>query len=293
MTAVNTTAPELVRRRLGGRLRGAAAGGWLYLVAAGLLAIVVLVAVLADVVAPADPLAVSLSDTLAPAGPDHLLGGDQSGRDTLSRLLHGARSSLLGPLAVVVASTATGILLGVWAAWRGGLVDWLVSRSIELVFAFPGLLLAILAVALVGPGLTAPVIAMAIAYTPYIARLVRAAASQEAAKPYIAAYRVQGFSGLAVNARHLLPNIFPVVLAQTTLNFGYALMDLAALSYLGFGVQPPSPDWGTMIKENQAAMLEGAFLPSVAPGVCIVVVVVAFTIVGEGIADRVARREAA
>lgn len=286
-----TALPDLVRRRAAGRWRGVAAGGWLFGAALAILAVVVAAAALADVVAPADPLGVELSDTLAPVGPDHLLGGDQSGRDTLSRLIHGARGSLLGPLAVVGMSTLAGVLLGVWAAWRGGLVDWVVSRAVDLVFAFPGLLLAILAVALVGPGLTAPVIAMSVAYTPYIARLVRAAAIQESAKPYIAAYRVQGFSGPAVNLRHLIPNILPLVLAQTTLNFGYALMDLAALSYLGFGVQPPTPDWGSMIKENQAAIMEGAFLPSMAPGVCIVVVVVAFTIIAEGIADRITRRD--
>ncbi|MCM0673310.1 ABC transporter permease [Micromonospora phytophila] len=289
MTAASAT-PGLIRRRVG-RLRTGALGGWLNIVALAVLTVFVLAAVFADVVSPVGPNDVSLSDTLAPISGEHLLGADQSGRDTLSRLIYGARGSLLGPLAVVAGSTLLGTAFGVWAAWRGGVVDWLISRSTEVVFAFPGLLLAILAVAMIGPGLTAPVVAMVIAYTPYIARLSRSAALQEAAKPYIAAYRVQGFSSLTIVARHLVPNIVPLLLAQSTLNFGYALLDLAALSYLGFGVQPPTPDWGTMIRENQQAVLEGVWQPSLVPGVCIVLVVVAFTTLGEAIADRVARRD--
>ncbi|MDQ3404002.1 MAG: ABC transporter permease [Actinomycetota bacterium] len=276
----------LARRfRLGG------GAGPVFTIAVAVLVVVSSLALLADIVAPADPLAVNLSATLAGPGAEYLLGADLSGRDTLSRLIHGARASLLGPFTVVVASSVAGVVLGSWSAWRGGLVDVALSRSLEIVFAFPGLLLAILAVAVVGPGLTAPVVAMTVAYTPYIARLTRSAMLQEAAKPYVAAYRVQGFSAWSIAVRHVLPNILPVILAQATLNFGYALMDLAALSYLGFGVQPPTPDWGTMIKEGQPAILEGAMLPAVVPGICIVVVVVAFTLVGEGIADRVARRE--
>ena len=285
--AAGATLP-LRRRRL--LRRGIAGSGPLFTGGVVVLGLLVLVAVLAPLVAPADPLDVSLSDTLAPAGPDHLLGADESGRDTLSRILHGARTSLLGPLGVVAISTLLGGVLGVVGAWRGGWVDAALSRALELVFAFPGLLVAILVVAVVGPGLTAPVLAMAIAYTPYIARVTRAVALQEAARPYVAAYRVQGFSAWAICLRHLVPNIAPMVLAQATLNFGYALMDLAALSYLGLGVQPPTPDWGTMVNEGQEALLEGVLLPSLAPGLAIVVAVVAFNVVGEGLADRVARR---
>ncbi|MFF2409484.1 ABC transporter permease [Streptomyces sp. NPDC058092] len=284
-------ATAVLRRRPG--LRGLRVLGRspLFTASVAVLATLVLVAVLAPVLAPYDPEAVDLSVSLAGTTGEHLLGTDQSGRDILSRLLHGARTGLLGPLLVIGVSTLLGTLLGVVAAWRGGWADTVLSRSMDMVFAIPGLLLAILLVAVVGPGMTAPVIAMAVAYTPYVGRLVRGIARQEKARPYIESYRVQGWSGWTVCLRHLLPNIAPTVFAQSAMNFGYALMDLAALSFLGFGVQPPTADWGAMINEGQSAIQQGAMLPALAPSACIVLAVVAFGIVGEGLADRIARRE--
>ncbi|WP_327160370.1 ABC transporter permease [Streptomyces zaomyceticus] len=284
LTSVPYRRPGLRGLRLFGR-------GPLFAISVAVLAVLVLVAVLAPVLAPYDPEALDLSASLVGTTGDHLLGTDQSGRDILSRLLHGARTGLLGPLLVVGVSTLLGTLLGVVAAWRGGWADAVLSRSMDLVFAIPGLLLAILLVSVVGPGMTAPVIAMAVAYTPYVGRLVRGIARQEKARPYIEAYVLQGWSGRTVCLRHLLPNIAPTVFAQSAMNFGYALMDLAALSFLGFGVQPPTADWGAMINEGQGAVLQGAMLPALAPSACIVLAVVAFGIVGEGLADRIARRE--
>ncbi|MFD8014644.1 ABC transporter permease [Streptomyces sp. NPDC059762] len=276
--------PGLRRLRLFGQ-------GPLFTASVAVLAVLVLVAAFAPLLAPYDPEALDLGASLVGTSGDHFLGTDQSGRDILSRLLHGARTGLLGPLLVVGVSTLLGTLLGVVAAWRGGWADTLLSRAMDLVFSIPGLMLAILLVAVTGPGLTAPVIAMAIAYTPYVGRLVRGIARQEKARPYIEAYVVQGWSGWTVCVRHLLPNIAPTVFAQSAMNFGYALMDLAALSFLGFGVQPPTADWGAMINEGQGAVLQGAMLPALAPSVCIVLAVVAFGIVGVGLADRIARRE--
>ncbi|MEL5957847.1 ABC transporter permease [Streptomyces sp. CLV115] len=288
MTTTLTPAPYRRPGLRGLRLFGQ---GPLFAVSVAVLAALVLVAVLAPVLAPYDPEALDLSASLVGTTGDHLLGTDQSGRDILSRVVHGARTGLLGPLLVVAVSTLLGMLLGVVAAWRGGWADAVLSRSMDLVFAIPGLLLAILLVSVVGSGMTAPVIAMAVAYTPYVGRLVRGIARQEKERPYIEAYVVQGWSGWTVCVRHLLPNIAPTVLAQSAMNFGYALMDLAALSFLGFGVQPPTADWGAMINEGQGAVLQGAMLPTLAPSTCIVLAVVAFGIVGEGLADRIARRE--
>ncbi|WP_369148185.1 ABC transporter permease [Streptomyces sp. R44] len=288
MTSTTSAVPY---RRPGLRALRLFGQGPLFAVSVAVLALLVLVALLAPVLAPYDPEALDLSASLVGTTGDHLLGTDQSGRDILSRLLTGARTGLLGPLLVVGVSTLLGTLLGVVAAWRGGWVDTMLSRSMDLVFAIPGLLLAILLVSVVGEGLTAPVIAMSVAYTPYVGRLVRGIARQEKARPYIEAYRVQGWSGWTVCVRHLLPNIAPTVFAQSAMNFGYALMDLAALSFLGFGVQPPAADWGAMINEGQAAVLQGAMLPALAPSACIVLAVVAFGIVGEGLADRIAKRE--
>lgn len=281
---------RMLRRPGATRLRVLGQGP-LFTGAVVVLVLLVLAAVFAPLIAPYDPEAVDLGATLAGSSADHLLGADQSGRDILSRLIHGARTGLLGPLLVVVLSTALGIVLGVAAAWRGGWIDTFLSRSMDAMFAFPGLLIAILFVAMFGPGLTAPVIAMSVAYTPYVGRLVRAIAAREKSRAYIESYRVQGWSGWTICVRHLIPNITPTVLAQSAINFGYALMDLAALSYLGFGVQAPDADWGSMINEGQSALLQNTLLPSFAPGVCIVLAVVAFGIVGEGIADRVAKRE--
>ncbi|MFD7975094.1 ABC transporter permease [Streptomyces sp. NPDC059071] len=273
------------------RLRALGGQGPLFTAALLLLAALVLVAALAPLLAPYDPEAMDLTASLVGTGGDHLLGTDQSGRDILSRLLYGARTGLLGPLLVVAVSTVLGTGLGVLAGWRGGRADAVLSRSMDLVFAVPGLLLAIMLVAVTGSGMTAPVVAMAVAYTPYVGRLVRGIARQEKARPYIESYRVQGWSGRTICLRHLLPNIAPTVLAQSAMNFGYALMDLAALSFLGFGVQPPAADWGAMINEGQSAIQQGAMLPALAPSFCIVLAVVAFGIVGEGLADRIAKRE--
>lgn len=282
--------PALVRRRSIFR-RVQRRGGLLFWSGVFVLALLIVMAVFAPLLAPHDPEAIDLSNALAGATGDHPLGTDQSGRDILSRLIWGSRTSLLGPLGVVVLSTVLGVAIGVTAAWRGGWVDAASSRAVDFLFSFPGLLLAILAVALFGSGLVAPVLALAIAYTPYIARFTRGAALLERERPYIAAGSVQGFGALAICLRHLIPNIAPLVLAQATVNFGYALIDLAALSYLGLGVQPPTADWGVMISEGQTAILRGAPQQSLWAGGAIVAAVVAFNVIGEGLADRVARRQ--
>ncbi|WP_433225653.1 ABC transporter permease [Microtetraspora malaysiensis] len=285
------TAVPIQRRRLFAPLARIAGGDKLVTAALAVLAVLIIAAVFAPWIAPYDPDSVDLSATLSGSTPEHLLGADQSGRDVLSRLIFGARTGLLGPLVVVIVSTLLGMLIGVAAAWHGGVVDSVLSRAMELIFSFPALLLAIILVAVFGVGLTAPVIAMSVAYAPYVGRLARSVALQEKARPYIQAYKVQGWSGWVICVKHLLPNIAPLILAQSAINFGYALMDLAALSFLGFGVQPPTADWGAMINEGSSSLLQGAMLPALAPGVAIVITVVAFSLVGESIADRVARRE--
>ncbi|WSV79672.1 ABC transporter permease [Streptomyces anulatus] len=256
----------------------------------GVAALVVLAALFAPWLSPHDPNAVDLGDALAGTGADHVLGADTAGRDTLSRLLLGARASLLGPLGVVAFSTVLGVAVGMAAAWRGGWLDSVLSRSTELVFAFPGLLLAILIISVHGEGLLAPVIALAVAYLPYVSRLTRSLVLAERERPYVSAYRVQGHAPLSICVRHILPNITPVVLAQATINFGYALMDLAGLSFLGLGVPPLTPDWGRMVFDGQTAIQHGYPLSAVLPCVLIVLTVVAFNVVGEHWADRVARR---
>ncbi|MFF5930395.1 ABC transporter permease [Streptomyces hydrogenans] len=285
MTAVLTRRPGLakVTVRRGGSL--------LHRAALGFAGLVVLAALLAPWIAPHDPNAVDLGAALAGPSAGHPLGVDAAGRDTLSRLLLGARTSLLGPLGVVVLSTLLGVAAGTAAAWRGGRLDTLISRSTELVFAFPGMLLAILVVSIHGEGLLAPVVALGVAYLPYVSRLTRTLVLAERARPYVSAYQVQGHSALQICLRHVLPNIAPVVLAQSTINFGYALMDLAGLSFLGLGVPPLTPDWGRMVFDGQTAVQRGYPLSAVLPCVLVVLTVVAFNVAGERWADRVARRD--
>lgn len=260
------------------------------LVAGGFLILVVLAAVSAPLLAPYAPDAVDLSAALAGTGPEHLLGTDSSGQDLLSRALYGARTSLVAPLLLLTVAAVLGVTLGVLAAWRGGWVDTLVSRLTDVMYAFPGLLFTVLIIAVFGTGMTTSVLALGLAFTPTIARYTRSLALSEARKPYVAAYRVLGMGGARICAAHLVPNLARAVLGYLVVLFGEALMSLATLSYLGFGAQPPSSDWGLMVQEGQAAVVQGALLPALVPGTAIALVVVSFNVVGVWAADRLGRQ---
>ena len=281
------TIPALRARRTGRTARRRPVA---VIVASAFLVLVALLAAFAPWLAPHDPDATSLIDSLLPPGsPDHLLGTDSTGRDVLSRLMFGARLSLLAPLAVVAIATVAGVVLGLAAARGPGWLDTILSRAMDVVFAFPGLLLAMLAVAVFGRGLTAPMIALAISYTPFVGRVVRSLALQEAARPYVDSYQVMGFSRLNVTVRHILPNLVPVIAAQSALSFGYALVDLATLSFLGLGVRPPASDWGSMIAQAQPALLQGLPWSAVVPGLAVLLTVVAVNVLGDHLATTVGR----
>lgn len=253
----------------------------------GFVAVVVVAAALAPLIAPYDPDHVDLQNVLAGPSAAHWFGTDSLGRDLLTRVLFGARTSLIGPLIVVVGSTVLGLVLGLVAAWRGGWVDAVLSRVFDFLFSFPAMLLAILAVALFGKGMFAPVLAMTIAYVPYVARLARGLIVAERARPYVQAYRVLGFRSSWIAFTRVLPNVVPTVGAQSTLNFGYVLADLAALSFIGLGVQAPTADWGSMINESRGALMSGDLLPTFVPALVVVLVVVAINVIGEELSDRI------
>ena len=259
------------------------------LVAAAFLIVVLLLAVFAPLVAPYGPNTEDLLNTSAGPSTAHLLGTDELGRDMLSRLIWGARSSLLGPLIVISVATAVGVPLAAAAGWIGGIADLAISRLFDLLFAFPGILLAILVVALYGPGLLPCSISLAIAYMPWIARVARSGIVRERHKPYIEAADVQGIAGLAICGRHLIPNISSIIWSQLTISFGYALVDLAALSFLGLNIQPPSADWGVMVN-NENALLDGHPFQVLFPCVLIVLCVTAVTYVGNRLASEEERR---
>jgi peptide/nickel transport system permease protein len=256
------------------------------LASAAVIAVATFVAIFGPLLAPYNPDLPNLS--LAWVGPTggHLLGYDFQGRDVLSRLLAGAQSSMVGPLAVVILSLSAGAVLAVASAWRSGATDAVISSGLDILFAFPGILLAVLATTVFGAGLVAAAIALSVAYMPYVARVLRGAALKERGQPYVAALEVQGFSGTSICLRHILPNMMPLIVAQATIMFGWAMVDLAAISFLGLGVQPPAPNWGVMISENQVGVLQGYPLPAISAGVCIVVVVIAFNILGERLYER-------
>jgi peptide/nickel transport system permease protein len=270
------------RYRAGGRRRFSPA----LIGSAAVISIATLIAVLGPLIAPYNPELPNLSQYFVGPTPEHLLGFDGQGRDVLSRLLVGARTSMIGPLAVTLICMTLGSLLAVTAAWRGGAYDAVISSGLDVVFAFPGILLAVLAAAVFGAGLLAPVLALSVAYTPYVARVLRGAALRERAQPYVAALEVQGASATAICLRHLIPNLLHLLVAQATTLFGYAMVDLAAISYLGLGIQPPAADWGVMVSENQQGIIQGYSIPSLAAGICIVIVVVAFNILGERLYER-------
>jgi peptide/nickel transport system permease protein len=256
------------------------------MVAAGFLLLLVAVAVFAPWIAPYNPNAGSILETNLGISSAHWLGTDSFGRDLLSRLIYGARLSLLGPAMIIAISTIIGTTFAIAAAWFGGWFDQIVSRVADILFAFPGLIFAMIAVSMFGPGLLAPVIALSIAYTPYLMRVVRAAAIRQRALPYVSACYVAGLPARKICFRHLLPNIAPILVVQATLSFGYALVDLAAVSYLGLGVQPPTAEWGLMVSEGQSAILAGHPQESLAAGIMIIITVVATNLLGDRLASR-------
>ncbi|MFF8610492.1 ABC transporter permease [Streptomyces sp. NPDC015346] len=265
---------------------------WLTLGAGSVVALFVLLAVLGPVVAPYDPTAVDPLNVNAGSSAAHLLGTDDTGRDILSRLISGTRSSLAAPAVVILISTTLGTLLALAAAWAGGWLDRCVSGALDVVFGFPGLIMAVLAAAVFGPGLAAPIVALSIAYLPLITRVVRSAALRERHLPYVSALQLLGAPTPRIWIRHLLPNLLPLVLVQATIGFGYALLDVAALSFLGLGSQPPEPEWGLMVSNGAPSILAGQPQQSLYAGLVILVVVVAFNLLGTGLSRRLLGEDA-
>ncbi|MBL3688033.1 ABC transporter permease [Leucobacter zeae] len=258
-------------------------------VAVAVLLLLALAAALAPLLAPADPTASDFSRIYRPTEPGAPLGTDGSGRDILSRLLFGARTSLIAPAVIVLVAGAIGTALGVASAVMGGALDRVLSRVLDIGFAFPGMLLAIIAVAMFGPGITPVVIALAIAYVPFIGRVVRGIAIGEMVLPYVDALLGVGQTRWRIAIRHLLPAVLPTAMAQITVSYGYAMIDLAAMSFLGMGVQPPTADWGLMVSEGQRGVFQGYWEESVYSGIMIIIAVAAVSLVGDRYADRVGK----
>ncbi len=256
------------------------------LVALGFLVAIVLIVIIEPFVISTNPNLVDLSRAFQRPGPGALLGYDGQGRDLLARLVYGGRTALFGPVVVVGLSSVLGSALALTAAWVGGWLDSAVARVIDAMFAFPGILLAILAVTLFGFGLLPAGVGLSLAYTPYLARLVRAAALRERVLPYVDALVVQGVPAPWIVLRHILPNLRTLIVASSTLAYGYALLDLAALSFIGLGVQPPTADWGVMVSDGVTGILQGYPEESLYAGLIIVLTVVAINFLGDRLTAR-------
>lgn len=271
------------RVRVRKKKKASAPGFW---VAAGFLMLAALAAVLGPFIAPQEVDEIDFAAIWAGPSVDHLMGTDQLGRDLFSRLLIGAGETLIGPVILLALATTLGVAIGVTAAWRGGWLDTVLARITDVMFAFPGLLFVVLVIAVFGKGKWTAIFALALAYAPVIAKYTRSIALSEIARPYIDAYRAQGLGGFVICMRGVVPNLLPALVGFLVVQFGEVLMSLATLSYLGFGAQPPSSEWGLMVQEGQAGIVQGHFLPTLVPGVAIALVVVAVNIVGVRVADK-------
>lgn len=246
------------------------------------LVTIILSCIFAPLIAPYDPNAQNLASRLSMPSVAHWFGCDQNGRDLFSRVLYGGRTALLSALGVVAISMVLGIPLGLSSGYYGGWVDNFVMRVCDIVLSFPSLLLAFIFVAGLGRNSTNAVLALGIVYVPMLTRLTRSLTLVEKNKVYVSACVSLGYSDLRIMYRHILPNGISTILVQVTLDIAYAILDLAALSFLGLGVQPPQADWGAMLDEGRTFLLMNPLL-SVIPGLVIVAVVVSLNIFSDGL----------
>lgn len=244
----------------------------------------ILLMILAPWIAPKDPLKGSLGSSLVGPGSEYLLGADRNGRDVLSRLIWGSRTALGGAFAVVLISQLIGVPVGIIAGYRGGWVDTVSTRVLDVMLAFPPLLLSLAIVAAFGPSLRNVVISLGILYVPFIARVVRGVTIVQRQMTYSEAALAMGYPQRRIIFRHILPNCIGPIIVVSTLDLAYAMLDLAALSYLGLGVQPPTPDWGAMLSEGQGVLLTSPHL-SLAAGFMILLAVLGFNLLGDGLSD--------
>ncbi|HZV49819.1 MAG TPA: ABC transporter permease [Candidatus Dormibacteraeota bacterium] len=244
----------------------------------------VVVALVGPLLAPYNPIAQNLADQLQPPSARHWLGTDQFGRDILSRVLSGARLALLVGLLADAVALFFGSLLGLVAAFSRRWADAVVMRVVDMLLAFPYLLLAMVVIAILGTGLTPAVIAIGVVYVPQFARLVRSAALAVREEQYVEAARALGVSRTGIVLRHALPNVAPPAIAQATLLFGISILEVAGLGFLGLGAQPPTPEWGAMLADSRTYILTDWWLGAF-PGLAIMISVLAFNLLGDAVRD--------
>ncbi|MHA1599372.1 MAG: ABC transporter permease subunit [Alphaproteobacteria bacterium] len=251
---------------------------------------VVLMAFLADLLAPYSPIEQYRDHLLTPPAWQEggswafLLGTDAIGRDMLSRIIHGSRYSLLVGVIVITLSLSAGVTIGLIAASFRGALEAVIMRMMDVILAIPGLLLALVIVAILGPSLENAMIAIAVVYLPHFVRLTRASAISEMSKDYVTASRVAGAGRIRLMVITVLPNCLAPLIVQATLGFSSAILDAAALGFLGMGAQPPIPEWGTMLADAREFILRAWWVVTF-PGLAILIAVLAFNLMGDGLRD--------
>jgi peptide/nickel transport system permease protein len=277
------------RRRHLRRWLGRLFGNPLSAIGLGLAALFVLVAVAAPLIAAQDPLAMDPSNRLAAPSAMHWLGTDDGGRDILARVIYGARSSLLTALGILVLASAIGTAIGLTAGYFGGWVDEALMRITDMFLAFPALVLAMGMAAALGPSLFNAMLATALVWWPWYARLVRGQALHLKNEAFVEAARVAGASGLRIAVRHILRNCLTPIIVQMSLDIGYAILTLASLSFIGLGAQPPTPEWGSMVSVGRTYFLDQWWIVTF-PGLAIFVSVMAFNLLGDGLQEALSPR---
>jgi peptide/nickel transport system permease protein len=277
--AVQDSAPVVAARKGAGITQG-----WLLLgVGLAMLALMLVLTIFAPLVAPYDPSATS-PDSLAPASAAHWLGTDSIGRDVLSRLIVGGRTTLLITVSAVLIALVAGLILGLAAGYLGGRTDEIIMRLLDVVFAFPVLLLAIAVVAALGPTVPNLILTIAIVYTPAMARVVRAPVLSVKQWDHVEAARSVGMSEMRLVLRHILPIVISPILVATSLTLSQTIFTVTALSFLGLGPPPPDPNWGGMLSEARQFM-ELAPLTVVGPALAIVFATLTFIIIANGLRE--------
>lgn len=271
-----------------GDFRRAFAGNRLAVVAVVVMALFVLIGVFAPLLAPYGPNEQDLAAKFAPPSSAHLFGQDELGRDILSRVMYGARVSLTAGLAAVAFATVVGAIVGLWAGYARGWVDSLLMRVMDTLLAFPSILLAIVVVTILGPGLVNAMLAVGIVNVPLISRVTRSAVITVRERDYVEAVRAAGARHRTVLWSTILPNSLAPLIVQSTLTLATAVLDIAALSFLGLGAQPPTPEWGAMLTDAFRSGF-GVFINGqhalIFPGLAIAASVLAVNLIGDGLRD--------
>ncbi len=254
-----------------------------------LSALLIIVAVFAPLIAGHDPLALDPGNRLMPPGPGHLFGTDEVGRDLFARVVYGARPSLFAALVILAVASTIGTLVGLVAGYFGGRVDEALMRITDMFLAFPALVLAMGAAAALGPSLGNAILATAIVWWPWYARLVRGQTLHLKHLPFIEAARMAGASDAWILFRHILPNCRTQVIVQMSLDLGYAILTLASLSFVGLGAQPPTAEWGSMIAIGRQYFLNQWWYITF-PGIAVFITVMAVNVLGDGLQEALSPR---